>query len=123
MRHTQGFAYRAAIIVASSLVLLFPSALTATVWTSVNFLVALVVIAMTISSAILFSRYSWIIATISSLLIAVPPYPYWLFRSREGWQLHFFSGFNVGNVPILTFLVVFLLAMTLFTVIIRTLRK
>ena len=77
------------------LMLLVPGLLVASTWTRINLLVALCAIVISILTAIWVPRLKWPMALISSLLIAVPPYPYWLFRDNEGnWYLHFFDGFT-----------------------------
>jgi hypothetical protein len=98
--------------------LLLPATITAYVWTPVNLGVSLLAIAACVVIAIFLRRWIWISAAVASFLIAVPPYPYWLFTSEtRGWHLHFFEGYRSGNLPAFRFSVVFLVSMLLFSLI------
>jgi hypothetical protein len=97
---------------------LLPSTISAYVWTPVNLAVSLFAVTACIVIALILPRWKWISAAVASLLIAVPPYPYWLFSSEaRGWYLHFFQGYRSGNVPAFRFAVVVLAAMLLFALI------
>jgi len=89
----------------------------AAAFTSLNFVVALGAVLASVFMAFWLPRWKWIIAVIASLLIAVPPYPYWMHASEErGWYFDFFGGFTLSNLPSFgTFGVVFVLALFLFS--------
>ncbi|WP_148667782.1 hypothetical protein [Mizugakiibacter sediminis] len=107
--------FRIAVIGAATLVLLAPGMVMAAAWTAANLVIALIAIVATIAAATWAPRIRWFSAIMASLLIAIPPYPYWLFSSNSrGWYLHFFDGFNVQNLPILGFALYFAMALFLF---------
>lgn len=109
---------RAFIAVVAGILLLVPALLVAIAWTSVNLEVAAFAIVTTVLAAVWLPTRKWIAAFIASLLIAVPPYPYWLFRSESrDWYLHFFHGYHSENLPIVRFMVVFIVSLLLFAVI------
>ena len=115
MRHIKNKVVRVLVAVAAIALLLFPGWLMATVFTSLNFVVALMAILVSVLTAIWLPRWKWISAVAASLLIAVPPYPYWVYVSIErGWYLHFFHGFTLHDLPLLTFATVFTIALLLF---------
>jgi hypothetical protein len=97
-------------------VLLAPSYVMALVWTPLDFLVAVLAILLVVA----FSRSSklrWVLAVVAALLIAIPPYPYWVFYGgKRGWYLHFFGGFTLQTLPIGTFCSFFVVALALFAV-------
>lgn len=104
--------------IAATGLLLLPALLVALAWTTINLKVALIAVSVCVLVAIKMPRWRWVSAIVASLLIAVPPYPYWLFSSEDrGWYLHFFHGYNLQNLPIAVFGVVFVLAMLLFAAI------
>lgn len=74
-----------------------------------NLEVAILGIVASIALRVWLAKAKWIGATITSLLIAVPPFPYW---SR--WRQF---GFNLDDLPVFTFIIVFLVAMLLFALI------
>jgi hypothetical protein len=90
----------------------------ASVWTSLNLSVAILAVIASISVALWWPKWKWTVAVISSLVIAIPPYPYWAWNSeRRGWYLHFFHGFTLQNLPLASFGLVFLAALALFAVV------
>jgi len=124
MKHTRNRFFRALVAVVAIALLLFPSWLMATVFTAINFVVAFGSIFTSVLISIWLPRWKWIGAVVASLLIAVPPYPYWLY-TREGgeWYLNFFHGFRISNLPFDTFGVVFVVSLFLFAAIFWAIRK
>ena len=118
MKHTKNKFFRALVAVMAIALLLFPSWLIATIFTAINFVVALGCVVTSVLVAIWLPRWKWISAVAAALLIAVPPYPYWLY-TREGgdWYLNFFHGFTLSNLPLGTFCVVFVISLLLFAAI------
>lgn len=115
MKHISRKILRVLVIVVAAAILLWPSSVMAMVWTGIDFVVALVAILATIAVAVWMPTLKWFSAIVAALLIAVPPYPYWLFSSNSGgWYFHFFHGFNVQTLPIGTFALYFLVALLLF---------
>jgi hypothetical protein len=109
---------RTIIAAIAGVLLLLPGVVTAYVWTPVNLAVSLFAVTVCVVVAIFFHRWKWSSATIAALLIAVPPYPYWLFYSESrGWYVHCFEGFRSGNLPALRFTIVFFVSMFLFALI------
>lgn len=109
---------RTIIAAIAGVLLLFPGAVTAYVWTPVNLAVSLFAVTVCIVVALFLPRWKWISAAVASLLIAVPPYPYWLFSSEaRGWYVHFFEGYRSGNLAAFRFTVVFLVSTLLFALI------
>jgi hypothetical protein len=103
--------------------LLLPGAMTALVWTDLNLVLAAaaVLIVVVVRRR---PKLCWLATLSSALIIAVPPYPYWVFWSeREGWHLHFFSGFTWQAAPVGTFAVVFLVAVALLRVLLWAFRS
>lgn len=118
MKRTRNRFLRVLVAVVAIALLLFPGWLMATVFTAINFMVALGAILISVLIAIWLRHWKWISAVLASLLIAVPPYPYWLY-TREGgnWYLNFFHGFSISTLPFGTFGVVFVLSLLLFAAI------
>jgi hypothetical protein len=115
MKHTRSRFFRALVAVVAVALLLFPGWLMATVFTSINFVVALGSILTSVIIAIWLPRWKWIGAVATSIIIAVPPYPYWLYtREGGGWYLNFFHGFRISNLPFDTFGAVFVVSLLLF---------
>lgn len=109
---------RTIVAAIAAVLLLLPGAVTAYVWTPVNLAVSLFVVTVCIVVALFLPRWKWVSAAVASLLIAVSPYPYWLFSSEaRGWYIHFFEGYRSGNLPAFRFTVVFLVSMLLFALI------
>lgn len=99
----------------AALILLLPGMLTALVWTPLNLIVALVAVFGTMLVARLVGRLRWFAAILASALIAVPPYPYWMFSDNvRGWYFTFFLGYRVKDVPFLEFGSIFFASMLLF---------
>jgi hypothetical protein len=118
MKHTRDRVFRALVAILAVALLLFPSWLMATVFTSVNFVVAFGAIFASVLTAIWLPRWKWVSAVVASLLIAVPPYPFWLYTREDGnWYLNFFHGFTFSNLPFGTFGTVFVLSLLLFAAI------
>ena len=100
------------------LVLLLPGLLMASTWTPINLIVAFCVVNVSVMAAIWAQTWKWPTAILSSLLIAIPPYPYWLFNDNSGhWYFHFFHGFTMQNLHFLNFAIVFTISLILFAVI------
>lgn len=96
--------------------LLLPGLLTAIAWSPINLGIAL--LAVTICIAVgrwAPSGWKWFTAVVASLLIAVPPYPNWLWVSEErGWHLHI--GARLESLEIAPFAALFVIALVLFWV-------
>jgi hypothetical protein len=118
MKHTRNRFFRALVAVVAIALLLFPGWLMATVFTSINFVVAFGSVVTIVLVAIWLPRWKWTGAVVAALLIAIPPYPYWLY-TREGgdWYLNFFHGFTLSNLPFGTFSAVFVISLLLFAAI------
>lgn len=102
----------------AAICLLIPALVVAFAWTVVNLEVSVLAVLGCAAVAVWLPRWKWVSAAIVSVLIAVPPYPYWLFNSESrGWYLHFFHGYNAENLPIARFATVLLGSMLLFAVI------
>lgn len=115
---------RYVIFAVCSLILFVPSLLFAWAWSgTLNFEVAVASWIFVIAASKFFPRFRWPVASVSALVIAVPPYPYWV-RSGDsgGAALHFFYGFTPANLPWATFVVVFVLALALYGAIFWALR-
>lgn len=70
------------------LLLLLPSLVTAIVWTTINLYITVLAIAATLLAAHFFPKVRWFFATVTVALIALPPYPNWIFWSdKDGWFL------------------------------------
>jgi hypothetical protein len=96
--------------------LLAPAYIMAVVYTSLNFAVALAAILLVLACR-RFRRVRWCVAALAALVIAVPPYPFWVFANNQGgWYLHFFHGFTLRTAPVGTFCVYFVLALAMFAV-------
>lgn len=118
MKHIKSRAFRALVVGVAIVLLLSPGWLMATVFTSVNFILSLSVVLVSVVVAVWLPRWKWPGAIIASLLIAVPPYPFWLYASENrGWYFHFFHGFTLSTLPLGTFGVVFVFALLLFAAI------
>ena len=106
---------RLAVAVLATGLLLAPALMMATVWTPVDLLVAVAAILVCFLSARYAKRWRWACAIVASLVISVPPYPYWLFASEErGWYFHFFHGYTIADVPFIRFLFVMFAAILMF---------
>lgn len=118
MKHTRNRFFRALVMVMAIALLLFPGWLMATIFTAINFVVALGSVVTSVLVAIWLPRWKWACAVVAALLVAVPPYPYWLY-TREGgdWYLNFFHGFTLSNLPFGTFGVTFVISFLLFAAI------
>lgn len=119
MKRIRNRTFRVLVAIVAIALLLVPGWLMAAVFTSLNFVVALGAILICLFIAFWLPRWKWVGAVIASLLIAVPPYPYWMHASEErGWYFDFFGGFSRSNLPAFgTFCVVFALSLLLFAAI------
>jgi len=96
--------------------LLTPSILMLIAWTEVNLVVALAALLTLIMVTRRFPTWKWTATIATALLVAIPPYPYWLFASNDrGWYFHFFSGYDLSSLPLATFMGVFIAAIALCT--------
>jgi hypothetical protein len=115
---------RSLVLIVAIGVLLLPSIAMAATYTSVDLNVALAAISICIWGANRVPRLKWVCAACASLLIAVPPYPYWLSRDMErGWYFHPFYGFSLQNTLFLRSLGAYLAALALFAAIFWALSK
>lgn len=118
MKPTNSIVVRVLVVVVATGLLLLPALMTASVWTSINLQVSMIAIVVSVLVAFWLSKWKWIGAAVASLLIAIPPYPFWLYSSEDrGWYLHFFHGYNMQNLPLGTFAIVFAIALFLFAAI------
>lgn len=109
-------ALRIIVAVAAIVVLLSPGMVMAMVYTDLNLLVAICAVLVVVAFRQR-ARLRWLLAVLGALLIAVPPYPYWVFSNNQGvWYFHFFGGFTLQSVPLGTFAAYFVVAMALFAV-------
>ena len=109
---------RGIVLIAGIVVLILPSFLMSAIYTSVDLQVAIAATLISILTAIWLPRLKWWCAVVGSLLIAVPPYPYWLSNDpKRGWYFHFFYGFSVQNTPFLRLGGAFVLSVALFAAI------
>ncbi|MHC6216896.1 hypothetical protein ACVQEN_06695 [Stenotrophomonas acidaminiphila] len=116
---------RSLVVVAAVFLLLMPGLVVAYAWGgTLNLEVAFAATLITIMLARWLPRLRWVGAAIAALVIAVPPYPYWTnWDESRGQYLHLFHGFDLRNLPVVTFVVVFVLALLLFAAIFRAVRK
>lgn len=123
MRNKKPFRILAVIAVAS--LLLAPALLMTSAWGgSLNLEVSAAAIAISIATAIWLPGVRWLVAVVSALLIAVPPFPYWISWSESrGQYLHFFHGFQLDGALAIRFIVVFSLAMLLFAAMFRAIGR
>jgi hypothetical protein len=86
--HTKNLAIRITVGVVVVLLLLLPPFVTAIVWTKANLYITVIAIAATLAAAFYLPKLKWVFATIAAALIALPPYPNWLFWDEsKGWFL------------------------------------
>jgi hypothetical protein len=115
---------RSTVLAVGIAVLLLPSFVMATVYTSLDLEVASAAVTVCVSAAFWAPRFKWPCAAVGSLPIAVPPYPYWLSRDvNRGWYFHPFYGFTLQTTPFMQFLGMYLLALVLFAAIFWAVRK
>lgn len=118
MKRTRNIALRVLVALVASAFLLLPSFMAASVLSVVNFVVTLPVLLISILVAAWLPRWRWIGGVITSFLVAIPPYPFWLYIRENGdWYLNMFHGFTLQKLPLGTFGVVFVLALLLFATI------
>jgi hypothetical protein len=76
-----------ALIVASSLLILVPPAISAMAWTTINLYVAIVMLGLFAAIAYFYPQWKWLIILIAAVQATFPPYPYWIWHSKElGWH-------------------------------------
>lgn len=95
--------------------ILMPSILQAFVWTWINLLVSIIVTAIFIFLTIIKPKFKWVYIVCSSTIIAIPPYPNWIWASNEkGW--HFHLGYKLQNISEYAggYLMYFVLALVLY---------
>ena len=98
------------------IVLLSPGLVMALVYTDLNLLVAVGAVLLVVTSRQR-AKLRWWLAVLGALLIAVPPYPYWVFSNNQGaWYFHFFGGFTLQSLPLGTFAAYFAVALAFFAV-------
>ncbi|MFC6840106.1 hypothetical protein [Xanthomonas theicola] len=121
----QSKALRSLVAVAASFLLFVPGLVMAfALGGTLNLEVAIAATLIFIMVARWLPRLRWAIAVVAALVIAVPPYPYWTnWDESRGQYLHFFHGFNLQNLPIAAFVVVFVLALLLFVAIFWAVRR
>jgi len=105
---------RVIVAILAIALLLSPGVVMALVYTELNLLVSVLAVALVLA----FSRVTavrWVMAVMGAVLVAVPPYPFWVFSDNEGhWFFSFFGGFTLGSAPIGTFAIWFALALASF---------
>lgn len=121
MKRASQMVVRILAIVCAVLLLLLPGILMALVHTAINFQLALASVALTMLLAWKFPQIRWFVAILTSLLIAIPPIPYWIVTDQQGWRFQLFYG--IDNLPIHSFLILFVLATLLFALIFWAIRK
>lgn len=88
MRPSNRALARLAVGAIASLALISPSFLMAIVWTPIDLVIVVFAIIATVLSAIFWRKLKWAFATMSAALIALPPYPNWIYwGDGEGWYL------------------------------------
>lgn len=107
---------RVLVAVVAIVFLALPGLMMAVAWGgTLNLEIALAGVGASIAVAIWAKRWRWFAASIASLLIAVPPFPYWSnWDENTGRYLHFFRGFSLQDLPLANFAIFFVLAMLLF---------
>ncbi len=106
---------RVLMVVVGVALLLLPGVLMAIAWrSSLNVEVAALAILAAISAAVWAPKIKWIVAIVSSLLISVPPVPYWISLAGGVRHLHFFHGFSFDVSLLVRLLVVLIFALLLF---------
>lgn len=92
------------------ILIILPSAIQAVVWTSVNLILAVSVVAAFIIYSLWVPYWKWIVITLAALIMSIPPYPNWIWASNEkGWHFHVgykLSHFDEYAVGYLVFFVV-----------------
>lgn len=114
---------RGLVVVAAVVLLILPSVMMAGIYTSIDLEAAIFAILITILTAKWLPKLKWPIGAVAAMVIAVPPYPYWVsFDAKGGWYFNAFYGFNLQTVPFFTFAWVFVLALALFAAIFWAIR-
>ncbi|UNK49280.1 hypothetical protein MNR01_16375 [Lysobacter sp. S4-A87] len=104
--------------------LLLPSWLQAMTWTPINFWVALTSILISLLLVYRSRRWRWPSALVTGVLIAVAPYPNWLWASNDrGW--HFQLGYKLKHWPeyATEFVIYYLVVVALLFVLFRVMEK
>ncbi|MEN5204902.1 hypothetical protein ABE473_10615 [Stenotrophomonas sp. TWI700] len=87
-------------------------------WSDIGLVVAVAVILGSILLSVVLPKLKWVGAAFAAIMIAVPPYPYWLgWDDVEGWRVHFFQGFDLSWMDVSVFAAIFIAAMLAFSVI------
>jgi hypothetical protein len=87
-------------------------------WSDIGLVVAVAVILGSIFLSVVLPKLKWVGAAFAAIMIAVPPYPYWLgWDAVKGWRLHFFQGFGLSWMDVGVFAAIFIAAMLAFSVI------
>jgi hypothetical protein len=107
---------RILVVILAAALLLVPGFLMALAWGgTLNLEVAAAATAIAIAVAVWLPKVKWFFAFVASLLIAVPPFPYWTsWDESRGQYLHFFHGFTVDGELVIRFVVAFAMSMLVF---------
>jgi len=109
-------ALRVTAIVAAVVLLLLPAFVVGYVWTAINLFVAAAAVLIAFAGAMLVPKAKWAFAAAGSLLIAIPPYPNWLWSNEEhGWHLRL--GYKLQHLEWMGFAIHFAISMLLFALI------
>jgi len=114
-----GRVFRSLVLMASFALLLVPTIIVSGAWGgTLNLEVTSAAIMLAIVAAYWLPCAKWIAALAASLMIAVPPFPYWTnWDESRGYFLHFFHGFLPLDCElIIRFCIVFGFAVLLFGV-------
>jgi len=108
---------RTFVVLSAAALLMAPGLLMAVAWTTINLEVALAATAVCIFVKIWLPRWKWMSAVVASLLIAIPPYPNWLWadEKHDGWYFH--VGYKFQHLDLGGFATIFTVSMLLFAVI------
>jgi len=83
------------------------------VWTTANLYITAVAVAASIAVAFYLPKLKWLFAVIAAALIALPPYPNWLFWDESrGW--FFTAGPNLQQLSIGINAIFFVIVLALF---------
>ena len=100
----------------AAVLLILPSIVTAIVWTTINFYITVFFTASTIAVAYVLPKAKWFFAVITAALVALPPYPNWVYwSSHDGW--FFWRGESLRNLNLGANAILFTVAFLLFVVV------